>query len=361
MPENPVYAVILAGGQGTRLWPISRKARPKQFLDLAGSGHSLLQETVQRSLEFTGSLQFVLVLTQADFGGLVREQLPGLPPENVICEPVGRNTAASLALTAVHLSNLQTSSDAIMVTLPVDHLFADEKPWFLAVHTAIAAAAQTDALVAIGLAPEFPATGFGYQQLGGRLDLDLPLPVHAIRKFIEKPDATLAQSFIKSGEYLWNTGTYTWKVSAFLAALQKHTPGLLKELRKLGHPIDPLALGQIYPGFPSVSVDTAILEKEPDALTVKADFVRIDVGALDSLAEVWSVDSNGNSILGQLLSHNSHGNIMFSDQGIVALIDVQDLIVIRSGDVVLVCPRGKAQELKELVADLPKRGLERFL
>lgn len=362
--DQTVYVVILAGGQGTRLWPISRKARPKQFLDLTGSGRSLLQETVRRALELTGSIRQVLVLTQSAHASLVREQLADLPQENLLIEPVGRNTAACLGLAAVTLSRhvgQPAASRAVMLTLPVDHLFKDEEPWFRAVWTAIQAAVWTKSLVAIGLRPTTPATGFGYQHLGAKINLDLPLAVHAIRDFVEKPSKELAQSFLESGEYLWNTGTYAWNVDVFLAALEEHAPQLFSGLRSLGDPVDAARLAEVYPAFANISVDYAVMEKARNVLTVRADFERIDVGSLNSLPEIWQPDAQGNVRLGDLQALDSRDNIVYSDAGLVTLVGVKDLIVIRAGRTILVCPKDKAQEIKSLVDELVARGLEEYL
>jgi mannose-1-phosphate guanylyltransferase len=364
MPDKPVFVVILAGGQGTRLWPISRKARPKQFLDLMGGGQSLLQETVRRALTLTGSISQVLVLTQSAHASLVREQVADLPQKNLLIEPVGRNTAACLGLAAVALSQklgLAGTANAVMLTLPVDHMFKDEEAWFRAVRTAAQAAAQTDSLVAIGLQPTYPATGFGYQHLGAKIDLDLPLAVHAIREFVEKPSKELAQTFLESGQYLWNTGTYAWDVAVFLAALEEHAPLLFSGLRSLGNPVDADLLANIYPAFENISVDYAVMEKAQNVLTVLANFERIDVGSLSSLPEIWQPDTQGNISMGQVLAQDSQDNIIFSDAGLVTLLGVKDLIVIRAGDIVLVCPKDKAQEIKNVVAELARRGLEEYL
>jgi len=362
--DKPVYAIILAGGQGTRLWPVSRKARPKQFLDLTGSGRSLLQETVRRALELTNSIQQVLVLTQYAHVSLVREQLPDLPQKNLLIEPVGRNTAACLALASVTLSQGLGGSgttDAIMLTLPVDHMFRDEAPWFQAVRTAGLVAAHTDSLVAIGLTPTYPATVYGYQHLGDKIDLDLPLEVHALRRFVEKPPRELAQTFLESDEYLWNTGTYAWNVAVFMAALEEHAPDLYSGLKSLGNPVDADLLEKIYPTFSNISIDQAVMEKAQNVLTVRADFKRIDVGSLASLQEIWQPDSQGNVSLGQVLAEDSQNNIIYNDNGLVTLIGVKDLIVIRTGKTILVCPRDKAEQIKNVVTELTRRGMEEYL
>lgn len=364
MSDKPVYVVILSGGQGTRLWPISRKARPKQFLDLTGDGRSLLQETVRRALELTGSIRQVLVLTQLAYASLVREQVPDLPPENLLIEPVGRNTAACLGLAAVTLSQKlggSAASNAVMLTLPVDHMFKDKEPWYKAVRTAVRAAAQSNSLVAIGLTPTYPATGFGYQHLGGKIDLDLALEVHVIQEFVEKPSKELAQTFLESGQYLWNTGTYAWNVAVFLAALEEHAPDLFSGLSSLGSPVNADLLAKVYPTFANISVDYAVMEKAQNVLTVRADFERIDVGSLASLPEIWLPDAQGNVSLGGILAQDSQDNIVYNDNGLVTLIGVKDLIVIRAGKTILVCRRENAQEIKNVVDELTRRGLEEYL
>lgn len=364
MAENLVYAVILAGGQGTRLWPLSRKARPKQFLDLTGSDHSLLQGTVRRAIRLTGSINQVLVLTQVEHVGMVHEQLPDLPPENLLVEPIGRNTAPSLGLAAMHLDqtiNVRQGSKPVMVTLPVDHLFVDEEPWFKAVRTSIETAMRTDDLVAIGLTPDRPSSAYGYQLMGDPVKLDLELPVHRLLKFVEKPAESLARTFVESGRYLWNTGTYAWKVSAFISAMEAHAPDLYAGLQSLGNPIDASKLERLYPSFTNISVDHAIMEKVDNAVTVQADFKRIDVGSLNSLAEIWPPDENANTALGNVSFTGSRENIVYTEDGLVVLLGVDDLVVVRAGEIVLVCPKDRTQDIKNLVAELARQNMEKYL
>ena len=357
--KKNVFAVILAGGQGTRLWPISRRERPKQFLDLTGNGCSMLQETVRRAVVLTGAIEQVLVLTGMEQEGWVKEQLPDLPQANILLEPIGRNTAPSLGLAAFHLSNLSgINGDAIMLSLPVDHMFKDEEPWFLALRTAIQSAAREDALVAIGIKPTAPATGYGYQKLGEQIDSNSSLQVRKVLKFIEKPTREVAQGFLESGQYLWNTGTYVWKIPVFLTALKAYTPALFDELNSLGYPPDRNKLEKMYPRLENISIDHAVMEKAVNVLTVRSDFERIDVGSLDSLAEIWDHDENGNTGYGHYISLESKDNIIYNDEGLVTLLGVDDLVVVRAAGVILVCPKDRIQEIKTLVGNLPDKDLE---
>jgi mannose-1-phosphate guanylyltransferase len=356
MSNLPVFAVIMAGGQGTRLWPLSRVARPKQFLALTESGRTLLQEAARRAVTITGSIQNVLIATQANQVELVKAQLPELPAANLLIEPVGRNTAPCLALAAYHIR--QRAPEAVMSVLPVDHLFEDEAPWFAAIRMEIAAAAESDALVTIGLTPASPSSNFGYLHLG---DSALNGRTQRVIEFIEKPARDRAEKFLASGEYLWNTGTFAWKVSVFWRELEKHLPQVVKDLQALGYPLSFAHLEMVYAAFPNISVDYAIMEKAAHVLAVRGAFKRIDVGSLANLTEIWPADENDNAVRGDVQTRDSRGNIVYTDEGIVGLIGVENLVVVRAGDVVLVCPRERVSEIKELVAQIKASGAERYL
>ena len=395
--------MILAGGQGTRLWPLSRQATPKQFLELAPAGSasgrsSLLQEAVRRASRLCdGDINRVLVITQAQHAGLVRQQLPNLPEENLLLEPVGRNTAPALGLAAFALR--QRNPQAVMLAFPVDHLFVDEVPWFEALAAAAAYARQSDALVTIGVPPASPSPRFGYLQLGeqvepqSRAGAGFAPAIFRVQAFIEKPDQERACQFCASGEHLWNTGTFAWRVEVFLKALQQHAPEIYQALAAAPEfsedliantgriaPEAPAAgsLAEIYPALRNISVDYAVMEKaaggepttghSPSVAAVRGAFERIDVGALDALDQIWPCDEHANT-LGQapdntstlLVSKDSRQNIVYSDEGLVGLVGVNDLIVIRKGDILLVCPCQRANEVPNLLRQLQQENLERFL
>jgi mannose-1-phosphate guanylyltransferase len=352
------FAVILAGGQGTRLWPLSRAARPKQFLALAPGGRTLLQEAVRRTAVAVGAIERVWVLVQASQAELARQQLPELPEENLICEPVGRNTAASLGLAALHLQ--RRAPGAVMGVFPADHLYHDEAPWQEAVAAALAHANAHRDLVTIGIPPESPSDQYGYILLGARLTDSQPdsCPVFRAQRFVEKPDRATAQAYLNSGAYLWNTGTFAWQVETFLEALQRHLPQLYAGLQPVTADWERLA--EVYPALPAISVDYGILERCANEAVVRGNFQRLDVGTLASLSELLPSDAAGNASSGDLLARDSRANIVFSDDGLVGLIGVENLIVVRQGDVLLVCPKERAGEVKELVAQLQNSEKEEW-
>lgn len=359
MDEMNVFAVIMAGGQGRRLWPLSRLGRPKQFLALTRSGRTLLQETVRRAREVVGSISNVLVVTQAQHAALAQEQLPELPPENLVAEPESKNTAACLALAAFILK--QRQPQAVMIVLPVDHLFADEQPWLKAIQEAIHFAASGDYLTTIGIPPQSPDPNYGYIRLGGRLNEPTDYPVFEARQFIEKPAREKAEALLRSGDVLWNTGTFAWQVPVFLEAVRRFQPQVYKSLDSMRGTLSGKALRQVYLNFPDISVDYAILEKADRVAAVRGSFQRLDVGSLNALLEIWPQDASGNISLGQVLSKESRGNIVYTDQGLVGLLGVEDLVVIRSGEIVLVCRRERAAEVKRLVDELPANGWGQYL
>jgi mannose-1-phosphate guanylyltransferase len=355
-PVHPTFAVLLAGGQGTRLWPLSRRAHPKQFLAFKPGEPTLLQGAARRAVQVCGSFERMLVLVQEEHAGMAREQLPDLPAKNLIVEPAGRSTAASIGLAAIILEKRLPGT--LMAVLPSDHLFSDERPWLTALRAALGFAAGEERLVTLGITPQGPSSNYGYLHLGQELAHLQGCQVYETQSFVEKPDPLLARTFYESGEYLWNTGTFVWQTGVFLAAVEKHLPGLFAGLMRIA--ADPGALATVYPTFQDISVDYGIMEKAAGVAVVRGDFERIDVGNLSTLASLLERDAQGNAVEGLLLEKDSRDNVIYADEGLVGLIGVEDMIVVRKDDVVLVCPKERAREVKDLVAALAKKDLDKF-
>jgi mannose-1-phosphate guanylyltransferase len=327
------HMLILAGGGGTRLWPASRRARPKQLLALGRvAGESLLAATARR-LASVVPPDRLWVVTAADQAEAVRADLPQVPAAHVVAEPAARNTAAAIGLATVQA--LAADPDAVLGVVPADHHIADEDGYRGAVRRALDAAERHDAIVTVGIRPSRPETGYGYLELGA----DVSPGVAAVARFVEKPDRAVAEGYVASGRHLWNAGMFFFRGARMLDAIARHLPDTARAL----------AAPELYPSVPSISIDYGVMEKEPGVLTVPADFGWNDVGSWTALADVHPADGAGN-VGTCLVAHDARRNIVHSDPGtVVALLGVEDLVVVRSGNAVLVAPRDRAQDVRDLV------------
>jgi mannose-1-phosphate guanylyltransferase len=353
-----LYAVVMAGGSGTRFWPASRQARPKQFLPITG-GRAMIAETCAR-LEGLVPWERVLVVTAGSQVGLVHAALPALPRENVMAEPAARNTAPCVALAAEEVH--RRCPDALQVVLPSDHVI---RPLEAFQRTLTAAAEEADeqgTLVIFGVRPDHAATGYGYIEAGARVGTRRGVPVHAVQRFVEKPERARAEAFLAGGKHLWNSGMFVWSTAAIRSALTQHAPEIPRGLERVrrGEP-----LAQVYPTLPSIAIDVAVLERASNVRMLPIDYVWSDVGSWAALPEIHARDATGNVPVlsggARLVVEDAAGCLAYAEgDEVVALVGVRDLVVVRAGNATLVCPRDRAQEVKRIVERLAREDA-RFL
>jgi mannose-1-phosphate guanylyltransferase len=293
----------------------------------------------------------------------VRNQLTELPGENIILEPVGRNTAACIGLAALVVQHRQPS--AVMVVLPADHLINDENLFLSTVRAAAAMARQKPALVTLGIRPTAPETGYGYIEAGEQVATEQNHAFHQVSSFHEKPDLERAEQYLATGNFYWNSGMFVWQTEVILEAIQHHLPGLYTDLEKLksflGTDELEARIARVYPDLESISIDYGVMEKTADVLVVPADFGWNDLGSWASMAEIWPKDDQQNVYQGEFMALESQRNVVYSRQRLCVLLGVEDLIVVDTEDVLLVCPVNRAQDVGQILDLMKHRGMEQYL
>ncbi|MBX3272572.1 MAG: mannose-1-phosphate guanylyltransferase [Sandaracinaceae bacterium] len=341
----------MAGGSGTRFWPLSRAARPKQLLPLGAGGETLLSATVRRAADVVGR-DAVLVVTSEALGAAVLEDT-GLPPENVLCEPVGRNTAPCIGWAATRVARVDPG--AVCAVLPADHHIADEAGYGAVLRRAIDAASEGD-IVTVGIRPTRPETGYGYIEVGDAIDDG----VHRVRRFVEKPNRARAEQLLASGQVLWNSGMFFFTARRMLDAIDEHLPGLGTSLHAfLDAPAgdEPALVREQFGSLPSVSIDHGVMEKVSDVAVVPGDFGWSDLGSFASAWELADKDAAGNVLDEATVAIDVRGSYVRAPEGkLVALVGVHDLVVVDTGDALLVMPRERAEDVKLVVERLKARG-----
>jgi mannose-1-phosphate guanylyltransferase len=352
--SNPIYALILAGGSGERFWPLSRRARPKQLLQLVAK-RTLLEETIAR-LDGLVSRQRILVLTNVEQADAVRDLLSDFPKENILAEPAKRDTAAAVALGAGWVA--ARDHGATMLVLPADHLIANRAAFHKTLVLAAETVAQTGELVVIGIRPTWACPGYGYIEQGEAVRLQNGADkgaVHRVVRFREKPNVDLAESFLRKGNFRWNAGMFVWSVPTVLSEFNRHAPELADFISRLRAPGKlGTVLRESFARLPRISFDYAIMEKAERVLVVEASFDWDDIGSWQVVANYFKRDHDGNAANCPITALNSTNNIIFAEDGsAVALLGVHDFIVVRTDDAVLVCHRHDAEKIKNLVGKLP--------
>jgi len=370
MPSEKLttHAVILAGGRGTRFWPRSRTRTPKQLLNIIGK-QTMLEQTVAR-LRPLISPDRIWSVTNSEQATSLKKQLPAASRKRVLTEPVGRNTAAAIALAAIHIRHA-AKGDALMAVLPADHFIAQPEKYRRIVAAALNVAREPGRMVVLGIPPTRPETGFGYvERMGEPLDSS-GFPVFAVRRFTEKPSLPVAEEYVSSGNYHWNAGMFFWCVSTFLENLQRHLPQTHAALEKLAETIGTRAyekkLRTIYPKLENISVDYAILERAtqrsgpPQVFVIPAEIGWSDIGSWAAVYEFLAEKPGENVFAGLGNALDASGNFLYSPSKFIAAIGVHDLVVVETPDALLVCPRDRAQDVARIVKHLESQKLKKLL
>ena len=353
-------ALIMAGGRGERFWPKSRKSTPKQFLSLTNSEKTMIQETVDRMLPLV-AIEDIFIATNRDYKNLVKEQLPDLPEENILCEPMAKNTAPCIGWGAVTIR--KRYGDAMMIVLPSDHLIQQPALFRGVLKSAIQTAQDTDALVTLGISPTSPDTGYGYIQYD--TEEDAVGRAFKVKRFVEKPDLETAKKYLMSGEYLWNSGMFIWKVSTILENIRVFLPDLTEGLARIresiGTPEYEAVLRASFSAFPSVSVDYGILEKARNIFTLAGTFGWDDVGSWLAVSRLRPTDARGNTLQGNVISVDTENTIVQGGEKLIAVVGVQDMIVVDTKDAILICEKDKAGDIRKVLQALREKGMEAYL
>lgn len=350
----------MCGGIGSRFWPRSRTDRPKQFIDILGTGRSLLQMTYERLLPMVAPENFILVTNQL-YADTIKEQLPDIPSSNILLEPARRNTAPCIAWAANHVKALDP--EAIMLVTPSDHLITREVQFLTSLQHGVDFVMNNDALLTLGITPTRPETGYGYIQVGKEVEPG----INKVKTFTEKPDHDLAQVFIETGEFFWNSGIFLWKATDILRALEQHTPDIAalfaQGADKYATVEEVAFIDQTFPACPAISIDYAVMEKAPNVYVHCANLGWSDLGTWTSLYENSPRDKNTNVATNcRVLAYNSHGNIFTAHQDKLIVVDsLEDYIVADDDDVLLICPRENEQRIKLMVNDAKEKYGNRYI
>ncbi len=359
--HDELYVVIMAGGQGTRFWPRSRRKKPKQLLNIVGET-TMLEQTVTRLRSMIPAERIVVVAGKA-YGDLIRNNLPQLPEANFLFEPIGRNTAACIAWAALWVQ--QRVPEAIMAVLPADHLICNEPEFLRVLSVAAQAARPLNRLVTIGIQPTHPETGYGYIRVGEDRHRIDGREVFRVAQFVEKPSRQKAEQFLAEGKYFWNSGMFVWRADSIWHEVSRYLPQLAQEFKVVGQAAtgDTLTavVDDVYPRLPSVSIDVGVMERAQDVWVVPADIGWSDVGSWRALSDFLAPDAMGNVVIGDHRGLETAGCFIHSPNKLVATIGLTDLVVIETDDVLLICPKERDQDVRKLVELLEREGRQDLL
>lgn len=355
MSLNKMYGVIMAGGRGTRFWPVSRKNRPKQLLNIIGD-QSMLQITVDR-LRKLRFIEDIYIVTGKDLATTISKEIEGVPKENIISEPSGKNTAPSIGLVAGHL--IKRDPDAVMGIFPADHLIVGHRPFSSCLTTALSLVSSKDILATIGVVPSSAHTGYGYIQFNKKMSLK-DENAFGVKTFAEKPTVAVAKRFIASGDFLWNSGMFVWKASVYLQALSDHMPIhheiIMTITETVGTNRYKSTLDSEWDSLTPESIDYGILEKAENICVVKSNFKWSDLGSWDAYFDIMTKKKDGNVIKGDGMVIDGTGNLIHSKGKLTSILGLSDIVVVNTEDSTLIIPRERVEEIKTIISIIEKDG-----
>lgn len=345
-------AVIMAGGRGERFWPKSRNDFPKQFLSLTSDGRTMIQKTVQRILPLV-SYDDIFIVTNQKYVGLVKEQLPQIPDENILAEPMAKNTAPCIGLACAVIR--KKYQDAMMLVLPSDHLIRYEPMYIDTLKQAISVAEQDNTLVTIGITPTYAETGYGYINFS-RDTQENRMCVYKVNRFVEKPDIDTAKKYLASGDYLWNSGMFVWKVSSIMNDFARFLPETYDGLERIEESVGQDNFEQVlrteFEKFKSESIDFGIMEKSDSIYVVSGSFGWDDVGSWLALERINTTNEYGSYVKGDVITINTKRSIVSGGKRLIAMVGVEDMIVVDTDDTILICAKDSAQDIKKVIENL---------
>lgn len=352
------YGVIMAGGGGTRFWPLSRREVPKQLLNLSGKD-LMVNETIDR---FSGIIkkEDIFIVTNVSQARLMETATEGrIEKDHILAEPAARNTAACIGYAAMEI--IRKYGDGVMCILPSDHYIKDLENYQKVLEVAVKTAKTTDNLVTIGIKPTFPSTGYGYIKF---LNKDEAL-CYQVHEFVEKPDIETAKEYIKEGSYLWNSGMFVWKASLILEKFRQLLPDIFQCLEEIGQSMQTTTeldtIQRIYPNIPKISIDYGIMERAQNVVVIEGDFGWSDVGSWDALETIYEKDEHGNINYGDILHVESKNCIAYAQNKLVTTIGLENVIVVETDDAILVCHKDRAQDVRKVVEKLDVQGKTQYL